>query len=108
MSATAVQKPRYAKYGLQEVSVRKWRERISEGGSVMSTVSEQLEERVAILEAEVAHLKSKLEVVSLPTKPWWERIAGTFADNSAYDEAMQLGREYRESLHSGSVESRDG
>lgn len=35
----------------------------------MSTVSEQLEERVAILEAEVAHLKSKLEVVSLPTKP---------------------------------------
>jgi hypothetical protein len=71
----------------------------------MSTLSQPIEERVAILEAEVASLKSKLEVVALPTKPWWERITGTFADNSAYDQAMQLGREYRESLHSGSVES---
>jgi hypothetical protein len=25
---------------------------------------------------------------------WWEKIAGTFAENSAYDEAMKLGREY--------------
>jgi hypothetical protein len=73
----------------------------------MSTVSEQLEERVAILEAEVARLKSKLEVVSSPTTPWWERIAGTFTDNSAYDEAMQLGREYRQSLRSNSVEQHD-
>jgi hypothetical protein len=73
----------------------------------MSTVSEQLEERVAILEAEVARLKSKLEVVSSPTIPWWEKIAGTFTDNSAYDEAMQLGREYRESLRSNSVEPHD-
>jgi hypothetical protein len=73
----------------------------------MSTVPGQLEERVASLEVEVASLKSKLEVVALPTKPWWEKIAGTFADNSAYDEAMQLGREYRESLRSASVESGD-
>jgi hypothetical protein len=73
----------------------------------MSTVSEQLKERVAILEAEVARLKSKLEVVSSPTIPWWEKIAGTFTDNSAYDEAMQLGREYRESLRSNSVEPQD-
>jgi hypothetical protein len=71
----------------------------------MSTVSQPLEERVAILEAEVARLKNKLEIVALPTKPWWESITGTFADNSAYDEAMQLGREYRESLRSDSVES---
>ncbi|MDZ8055104.1 MAG: hypothetical protein RMX68_005150 [Aulosira sp. ZfuVER01] len=70
-------------------------------------MSQPLEERVAILEAEVASLKSKLEVVALAPKPWWKRIAGTFADNSAYDEAMQLGREYRESLRSGSVESHD-
>jgi len=34
------------------------------------------------------------------SRPWWEEITGTFADNSAYDEAMQLGREYRNSLGS--------
>jgi hypothetical protein len=32
-----------------------------------------------------------------PVKPWWEAIVGKLADNSAYDEAMQIGREYRES-----------
>lgn len=72
----------------------------------MPVMPEQLEERVAILEAEVARLKSKVEGDSSPT-PWWEKIAGTFADNSAYDEAMQLGREYRESLSSNSQEESD-
>jgi ABC-type cobalamin/Fe3+-siderophores transport system ATPase subunit len=73
----------------------------------LSTVPEQLEERVETLEAEVALLKSQLKSVSSPTKPWWKKISGTFAENPAYDEAMQLGREYRESLNSDSVESRD-
>lgn len=58
---------------------------------------EQLEERVAHLEAEVAQLKNKVEH-NLSSSPWWEKIAGTFAKNSAYDEAMRLGREYRDSL----------
>ncbi|BBD58939.1 hypothetical protein NIES2109_17180 [Nostoc sp. HK-01] len=70
-------------------------------------MSKQIEERVAILEAEVASLKNQLEVVSSSKTPWWQKIAGTFAENSAYDEAMQLGREYRESLHSNSSESHD-
>jgi hypothetical protein len=60
---------------------------------------EQLEERVAHLETEVARLKGKVES-DLSSRPWWERIAGTFADNPAYDEAMQLGQEYRNSLRS--------
>ena len=64
---------------------------------------EQLETRVALLEDEVARLKHKLEPDSAPT-PWWEKIAGTFADNSAYDEAMQLGQEYRESQQSNSTD----
>ena len=64
---------------------------------------EQLETRVALLEAEVARLKHQLEPDSSPT-PWWEKIVGTFADNSAYDEAMQLGREYRESQQSNSID----
>jgi hypothetical protein len=65
---------------------------------------EQLEKRVALLEAEVARLKSKVEGDS-SSKPWWEKIAGTFADNPAYDEAMQLGQEYRNSTKSQSSAS---
>jgi hypothetical protein len=57
---------------------------------------EQLEERLTLLEAEVDRLKRKIEPNSADS-PWWEKIAGTFAENSAYDEAMKLGREYRES-----------
>lgn len=64
---------------------------------------EKLEERVALLEAEVARLKNKVESNSF-SKPWWERISGTFADNPAYDEAMQLARDYRKSLRSNSTE----
>ena len=63
----------------------------------------QLEDRVASLEAEVEWLKSQVEN-GAPSKPWWSEIAGVFADSSAYDEAMRLGREYRDSLRSNSVE----
>ena len=56
----------------------------------------ELEERLTLLEAEVDRLKRKIELNQVKL-PWWEKIAGTFAENSAYDEAMKLGREYRES-----------
>jgi hypothetical protein len=70
----------------------------------MSTkIPEQLEERLAYLESEVAKLKTKAESDSLSV-PWWEKIAGTFAENPAYDEAMELGREYRESLRPKTIE----
>lgn len=67
---------------------------------------EQLEERVAYLEAEVAQLKNKIEN-GASSRPWWEQITGTFADNSAYEEAMQLGSQYRASLRPDSTESFD-
>ena len=60
--------------------------------------SAELEQRVAALEAEVARLKVKLDGDSKPAQPWWEQIAGTFANDPAYEEAMRLGREYRESF----------
>ena len=66
--------------------------------------AQPLEERVAILEAEVAQLKQQIKTDSNATTPWWEKIAGTFTDNSAFDEAMELGRKYRESLRSNSAE----
>lgn len=31
-------------------------------------------------------------------KPWWGHVVGAFADDPDFEEAMRLGREYRESL----------
>jgi len=64
-------------------------------GSAMNTM--KLKDRVAALEAEVAKLK-EIVVNSKDETPWWKRIAGTFAGDPAFLEAMRLGREYRESL----------
>ena len=41
-------------------------------------------------------LKSLAEAATPKTKRGWKAIAGTFADDPLYDEAMQLGREWRE------------
>ncbi len=59
--------------------------------------SSSLEQRVADLETEVATLKRKLANLDMTT-PWWEQIAGTFENDPIYEKAMQLGREYRQSL----------
>ena len=56
-----------------------------------------LEERVAVLEREVARLKQECKEAAEPSVPWWERRFGAFKDDPAYDEAMRLGAEYRRS-----------
>ena len=51
-----------------------------------------LNERVAELESELAAVKLRL-----PAEPvGWRSIIGVFANDPAFDEAMRLGREYRE------------
>jgi hypothetical protein len=57
-----------------------------------------LKERMAALEAEVGRLRTKLDQQLKLSKPWTEQIAGIFADDSAFEEAMRPGRRYRESL----------
>jgi len=68
----------------------------------------QLEERIAVLEHEVASLKHRLEQAAPQPQPWWERISGTFADDPIFDEAMRLGREYRESQRPGDGDAQEG
>jgi hypothetical protein len=55
-----------------------------------------LKHRVEALEAEVGRLKAKLENGPASTKPWWEQIWGSFAGDPSFQEAMRLGRRYRE------------
>lgn len=58
----------------------------------------EIEKRLAALEAEVALLKSKVvEKNGTSEKAWWKDHIGVFADDPAHEEAMRLGREYRES-----------
>lgn len=57
-----------------------------------------IEERVAALEVEVARLKQQIEALNKPSGPWWQEVCGTFEDDPMFEEAMKLGREYRESL----------
>ena len=72
-----------------------WR-RDNEGGMMASTRAE-LEQRVSDLEVEVSQLKRKITALET-SQPWWEQIVGTFENDLIYDEAMKLGRHYRQSL----------
>ena len=56
-----------------------------------------LAQRVTDLEAAVSNFKGKFAALAT-VQPWWEQIVGTFADDPIYDEAMKLGRHYRQSL----------
>ena len=59
---------------------------------------DDLEKRVAELEAEVARLRLIVEKSPEPVVSWVEKIAGKYANDPVFDEAMRLGKEYRESL----------
>lgn len=56
--------------------------------------SKDLEKRLTALEKEVADLKEKL---GEKKTPWWKAIVGQFENDPYYEEAMKLGRQYRES-----------
>ncbi len=58
------------------------------------------EERLQTLETRLDLLQRQLEerlpVALSKPKRGWKAIVGTFADDPLYDEAMRLGREWRE------------
>ncbi len=59
----------------------------------MPNTIEQIEERLARVELELAELKA-----GLPRKraePWYRQVVGDFAGDEAYLEIIRLGREIR-------------
>ena len=59
----------------------------------------EIEERLTTVEKELAQIKQQLAVEKAPSViPQWEKIFGTFANSEGFEEAVRLGREYRESL----------
>lgn len=57
----------------------------------------KVEERLSKLETEVTQLKLSLLNTTTAIKPWWENIVGVFADDFSFEEAIAIGREYRQS-----------
>ena len=63
----------------------------------------EMERRISEIESEFSARLAKLEeqVSRLSPQPetaWWKKIVGVYKDDPEFDEAMRLGREYRESL----------
>jgi len=63
----------------------------------------ELELRVAALEAEMARVKEQLARPAGSPADWLDEIYGAFANDPHFEEAMRLGREYRESLRPKAV-----
>ncbi len=65
----------------------------------MAITTTEIEERVNALEDDVARLKLKEKMFSPPSPydRWWESIAGVFAEDELFEEAVRLGQEYRAS-----------
>ena len=56
-----------------------------------------LEQRLTAVEQELAEIKRRIEEQDQGVS-WIERIAGTFRDDSEFDEVVRLGREFRNSI----------
>jgi hypothetical protein len=69
---------------------RKWR--------VEFMAVREIELRVTRLEAEMTQLKKQLGHSTPPPGDWLDEIFGAFDNDPVYEEAMRLGREYRQSL----------
>lgn len=70
---------------------------------IILKIEEHIKNTDSALAAEAIQFEDRMSTDS-SSSPWWEQISGTFADNSVYDEAMRLGRDYRSSLRSDFTE----
>ena len=58
----------------------------------------ELEKQLVVLTGEVERLKEQVGNEAEPETPWWEKHWGIFDNDPDYEKAMELGRQYRESL----------
>jgi len=58
--------------------------------------AETVQERLAVLEHEIAELKLRLGTVPTATN-WRQQVVGSFKDEPDFDEVLRLGREVRQS-----------
>ncbi len=66
-------------------------------------------ERLARLEEQVSNLRNQVpHATRAPGAAWWKQIVGVFKDDPEFEEAMRLGRAYRESLRAEEVEAAEG
>lgn len=56
---------------------------------------QEIEARVTSLEIELTQIKQVLATVTSPQQPWWERIAGSHANDPTFESVIQLGQEWR-------------
>lgn len=64
----------------------------------LNNPSHHLEVRVATLEAELSKLKQLLASLLPGETQWWVNIAGSFEDDPTFEEAVQLGQDWRQSV----------
>jgi muconolactone delta-isomerase len=58
----------------------------------------QFAERLTALEKAVEELRARLVQNTGRQRRWWVETAGRFANDPVFDEIVELGRRYRESL----------
>lgn len=73
-------------------------------GACSLIIASVKQESEILLFEELPLSSSKVTDGEQRTLPWWENIVGVFESDSTYDEAMQLGRQYRTSSHEASEE----
>lgn len=66
----------------------------------------QLEKRVESLEAEIRELRAMLPEKGAAQHSWLGTV-GRFADDPTFEEAVRLGREYRDQINRESLEELD-
>jgi hypothetical protein len=75
----------------------------------LAQVENTLSDRIDRLEEQVSQLVQRVNGAPQTRETaWWKKIVGVFQDDPEFEQAMKLGRAYRESLRPKDVEVTEG